>query len=379
VPAVPIDRRRFLAATAAAPLAGLLRAEPPASPGLIERVHSPQNLEANFAALTDFITPTELFYVRNHFNVPRLDADKWRLRIEGAVDRPHQVSLPDIKKLGGTRRELTMECAGNGRVYLVPQARGVGWQSGAVGTPEWEGTSLASVLDLAGLKDDAVEVVLEGADSGVVAEPPSPGPVTFARSLPIAKAREAGVVVAWAMNGKDLTPEHGFPLRVVVGDWYGMASVKWLTRLLVVTRPFQGIFQSLDYTYFRREGGLPTLTPVTTMQVKSQIARPAAHDVVAADKPLKITGAAWTGAHSVNRVEVSTDGGKTWADASMTGRIAPGCWRFWEYEWKDPPKGKAKLMSRATDTDGNTQPMERDPDRRTYMISHIVPVEIEVR
>jgi len=181
------------------------------------------------------------------------------------------------------------------------------------------------------------------------------------------------------MNGKDLPPEPGAPLRAVVGGWYGMASVKWLSRLLVVTKPFQGFFQSLDYTYFRREGGLPTITAITELQVKSQIARPAAHDVVPAGKPVKIVGAAWTGTGNIAMVEVSTDGGKTWVEANRIGVIAPTCWRLWEYEWKNPAKGAAKLMSRATDSHGNMQPMERDQDRRNYMISHVIPVEIEVR
>jgi DMSO/TMAO reductase YedYZ molybdopterin-dependent catalytic subunit len=376
-----IDRRRFLTAAAVAlPAINVLRAQPPASPGRIERVHSPQNLETNFAGLSDFITPNDLFYVRNHFAQPKIDLDKWKLKVEGAVDRPLELSLGEIKKLGETLRPLTLECAGNGRIYLVPQAKGVGWQNGAVSTAEWAGVSLAAVLDRAGVKDSAVEVVLEGADSGVIADPASPGAIAFARSLPLKKARAAEVMVAWGMNGKDLPPEHGAPLRAVVGGWYGMASVKWLSRLVVVTKPFQGFFQSLDYTYFRREGGLPTITPVTELQVKSQIARPTAQEIVPAGKSLKIVGAAWTGTGDIAKVEVSTDGGKTWAEANQTAGIgAPACWRLWEYEWKAPPRGKAKLMARATDSYGHTQPMDRDADRRNYMISHVIPIEIEVR
>jgi DMSO/TMAO reductase YedYZ molybdopterin-dependent catalytic subunit len=377
---VSIDRRRFLAAAAGLPLAGLLRAQPPASPGRIERVHSPQNLETNFAGLSDFITPNDLFYVRNHFAQPKIEVSKWKLKVEGAVERPLELSLDDIKKVREERRPLTLECAGNGRVYLVPQAKGVGWQNGAVGTAEWAGVSLAEVLDQAGVKGDAVEVVLEGADSGVIADPQSPGAIAFARSLPLNKARAAEVMLAWGMNGKNLPPEHGAPLRAVVGGWYGMASVKWLTRLLVVTKPFQGFFQSLDYTYFRREGGLPTLTPITELQVKSQIARPTAGEIVPAGKPLKVVGTAWTGTGNITKVEVSTNGGKNWTEANHTAGIgAPACWRLWEYEWKSPAKGTATLMARASDSSGHTQPMERDQDRRNYMISHVIPVEVEVR
>jgi DMSO/TMAO reductase YedYZ molybdopterin-dependent catalytic subunit len=226
---------------------------------------------------------------------------------------------------------------------------------------------------------NAVEVVFEGADSGTVADPPSPGPISFARSLPLAKARRPEVMLAWAMNGQPLTPRHGAPLRVVVGGWYGMASIKWLKRILVVTEPFQGFYQTLDYSYFRRVGGVPTLTPITVMQVKSQIARPAPHDVIPAGRPYTILGAAWAGENAISRVELSIDNGKTWSDAQLSETQAPFCWRLWQFVWDSPRRGTVRLMARATDDHGNTQPMQRDPDRRTYMISHVVPVEVEVR
>lgn len=376
-PVVP-TRRQFLVAAATIPWASELLAQ---SPTRIERVHEPENLESNFSRLNAFLTPTESFFVRNHFGIPQWDATTYRLQVEGAVRTPLSLTLAELKALAGTpiTRPLTLECAGNGRVYLTPPVRGVAWQSGAVGTAEWTGCPLAKVLEKAGVESRAVEVVLEGADSGTVADPPSPGPIAFARSLPVEKALRPEVLLAWGMNGAPLAPRHGAPLRAVVGGWYGMASVKWLKRILVVTEPFQGFYQTLDYSYFRRVAGIPTLTPITTMQVKSQIARPAPHDVIPADRPYSIVGAAWAGEHDVVRVDVSVDGGHSWSPAELAPEKAPFCWRLWRFDWKSPRRGIHRLMARATDDRGNTQPMQRDPDRRTYMISHVVPVEVEVR
>jgi DMSO/TMAO reductase YedYZ molybdopterin-dependent catalytic subunit len=379
--AMSLDRRGFLHAAALPllPLAARLGAQPPAAPGRIVRQQAPLNLEMNFAGLNRFVTPTSSFYVRNHFALPRIDQARWRLKITGAVEREVEFSLDDLKRLGPKTRRLLLECAGNGRVFLTPPARGVNWHLGAVGTAEWTGIPLGLLLEQAGVKAGAVEVVLEGADSGAIADPASPGPIPFARSLPLAKAQRPEVMLAWGMNGSDLPAEHGGPLRAVVGGWYGMASVKWLTRIIVVDQPFQGFFQSLDYTYFRRVHGLPSLTPITVLQVKSQIAAPVQDEEIAASRPYVIHGAAWSGETEVAKVEVSTDGGTNWHQATLQRELAPYCWRLWEYTWKDPAPGRARLMSRATDSQGTVQPRERDPDRRNYMISHVIPVEVDVR
>jgi DMSO/TMAO reductase YedYZ molybdopterin-dependent catalytic subunit len=381
-PVIPLDRRRFLAGALALPLlpfAPRLRGQSPPATGRIIRQQSPLNLETNFAGLDGFVTPTSAFYIRDHFPQPKIDPAKWQLKVEGAVERPLDLSLDEIKKLGERTRPLLLECAGNGRVYLTPPAKGVNWQLGAVGAAEWTGVPLAAVLERAGVKNRAVEVVLEGADTGVVADPPSPGPIAFARSLPLAKARRPETMLAWGMNGADLPAEHGAPLRAVVGGWYGMASVKWLSRILVVEQPFGGFFQTLDYTYFRRVHGLPSLTPITALSVKAQIARPVQNEVLPAGRPCKIIGAAWAGEADVAKVEVSADGGKTWTAAALTGENKPFCWRLWEFDWKSPAAGKMRLMARATDSKGAAQPMQRDPDRRNYMISHVLPVDVEVR
>jgi DMSO/TMAO reductase YedYZ molybdopterin-dependent catalytic subunit len=182
------------------------------------------------------------------------------------------------------------------------------------------------------------------------------------------------------MNGHDLAPRHGFPLRAVVPGWYGMASIKWLRRIIVVERPFAGYFQTLDYSYFERRHGIPSLAPVAENEVKAQIARPARHEVVPKGTEFRVHGAAWAGESEVAKVEVSTDGGKAWAEATLTDEAVPHAWRLWEWTWQAPKEpGPGSMMARATDKRGRVQPMGRDADRRNVMISHVVPVEFEVR
>ena len=337
-----IGRRAFLHTAAAVPLAYAAgvheafaqpgRAATPiapmtpdqAFPGLIMRQHNPDNFEFPFATLDNFIVPNNRFYVRSHFAQPTLDRQTWRLRVEGAVERPLSLSFDELRQMPTRLAPLLLECAGNSRVFLVPTASGVPWELGAVGTAAWTGVPLAALLERAGVRPSAVEVILEGADTGEIRSPPtayqSPGRIPFARSLPLAKARQ-DVILAHHMNGAELPVAHGFPLRAIVPDWYGMASIKWLTKIIVTDRPFQGYFQTLDYAYFERRHELPTLMPITELQVKSLIARPMLNEVVRAGQSYRVHGAAWTGASEVTRVEVSTDDGTTWAPPAFW--IAP--------------------------------------------------------
>ncbi len=381
-----IERRAFFGrATAAVPLVlgmplELATADQSSEP-LIERVRAPQNLEFPFHTLDTFVVPNDRFYVRNHFAAPQLETRTWRLRIEGSVQREIELTLDQIRDLPTRTVTATLECAGNSRALNVPPLRGVAWQQGAVGNAEWTGVALGTLLDRAGLRAGAVEVVLEGADRGAVTAEPRPSvPIAFARSLPLAKARHEDVLLAYRMNGVDLTPAHGFPLRAVVPGWYGMASVKWLTRLLVTDAPFQGYWQTTEYAYYERVRGLPVLRPITELQVKSLIAQPRAGAAIPAGATYRVHGAAWTGESEVSRVELSTDGGRTWTDARFQGRAQRFAWRLWEYNWRVPNHpGRATLMARATDARGRVQPANRDPDRRNYMVNHILPVEIQIR
>ena len=348
--------------------------------GKIVRSENPLNLEMPFSALDGFITPTESFYVRTHFPIPEIDRKTWRLRVEGRVERPFELSYDELLKLESRTLPVTLECAGNSRNFLEPKVKGVQWQLGAVGNAEWTGVALSNLLKRAGLQTDAQEVIFEGADEGPLEDPKSPrGNVRFARSIPIAKARQ-DALLAYQMNGQELTAEHGFPLRAVIPGWYAMASVKWLERIIVTDKPFNGYYQTLDYAYWTKKGDLAELTPLSEMQVKAQIARPAPGEVVPADSDVRVHGAAWSGGAELTKVEVSTDGGAHWGAAKLLGKSQINAWRLWEFSWRTPAKaGKQTLLARATDSRGRTQPSEHDPDRGTYMINHLLPITVEVR
>jgi DMSO/TMAO reductase YedYZ molybdopterin-dependent catalytic subunit len=348
--------------------------------GLIIRERDPENLEFPFATLNSFLTPNDRFYVRSHFGTPKIEANAWRLQVEGAVDRPFEMTYDELLKMPSQTITATLESAGNGRVFLVPQERVVQWELGAVGTAQWTGVPLAAVLDRAGLRPEAVEVILEGADSGEVRdEPRSPGAIRFARSLPLSKARQPEVLLAYRMNGEELPVSHGFPMRAIVPGWYGMASVKWLTRLLVSSVPFRGYFQTFDYNIWERRNGIPLLTPITEMQVKAQIARPTMYEVIPANKMYRVFGTAWAGESQVAQVEISADDGRTWNQARLLDPPTRYGWRFWEHFWNTPPRaGRYNIMARATDTGKRVQPMQRDTDRRNYMINHVLPVAVDV-
>lgn len=345
---------------------------------LAVRQAQPLNLEGSFAALNGRLTPSEQFYVRCHFPVPEIDAQCFRLTIEGAVERPIAFSLEDLAALPKATRAATLECAGNGRTFLDPTPEGVQWQLGAVGTAEWTGVRLTDVLERAKLRPDAVDLMLEGADRGQPQQKPAlPGTIAYARSVPAHDAEH--VLLAYAMNGEPLSREHGFPLRAIVSGHYAMASVKWLTRIEALTEPFHGYFQTADYAYWDKTAGLPVRRPLRTMQLKASIARPLAGAVVEAGSTVTIAGAAWSGGPKVEAVEVSTDGGLDWAAAELLDPAAHGVWRRWRFDWRVGRPGEYTLLARARDAEGNWQPSERDPRWESYVIHHMLPVTVTAR
>src|SRR2546421_3409738 len=346
---------------------------------LIVREQDPLNLEMPFSGLDGYLTPNESFYVRCHFPIPEISANDWRLRVEGEVEAAFELTYDELRAMESCTITATLECAGNNRLFLEPKAKGVQWGLGAVGNAKWTGVPLAAVLDRAKAKSGAIEVILDGADEGQVDKTPTPsGKISFCRSLPINKAR-ADVLLAYEMNGEKLSGTHGFPLRAVVPGWYAMASVKWLRRIIVTEKPFNGFYQSLDYSYWDRSGVLPTLAPLTQQQTKAEIARPENGEAIAANSNYRVRGAAWTGTGEITRVEVSFDAGETWKEAKLLGDPIRNAWRLWEYDWRGPAAGRYCVIARATDSDGGAQPTKRGGDRGTYMINHPFPGEVEGR
>jgi DMSO/TMAO reductase YedYZ molybdopterin-dependent catalytic subunit len=347
--------------------------------GRIVRSESPLNLEMPFGILDAFITPTKSFYVRTHFPIPAIDRDAWWLRVEGEVEKPFAINYEQLLQLQARTVPVTLECAGNSRNFLQPKVKGVQWHLGAVGTAEWTGTPLSILLDRAGVKANACEVILEGTDGGMLEDPKSPpGKLHFSRSIPVQKAR-ADVLLAYKMNGNELPPEHGSPVRAIVPGWYAMASIKWLQRVIVTDQTFTGYYQTIDYAYWKRREQEAELTPLTEMQVKAEIAKPAEGETIPANSNVRIHGAAWTSDAEITKVELSTDGGAIWSPANLLEKSKPNAWRLWEFNWQTPAApGKRTLIARATDSLSRTQPVLRDPDRGTYMINHLLPVEVTV-
>ena len=345
---------------------------------LIIRERDPINLEYPYDQLDTFLTPTDLFYVRSHFKAPVLDRETFELAISGAVRHPFSISCQELLAMPAVTRPATLECAGNGRIFLVPQVQGAQWQLGAVSTAQWTGVPLSALLERAGLDPDACEVVFEAGDRGIPKEKPvPPGETQYARGIPMAKA--ADTVIAYAMNGEELPLDHGFPLRAVVGGYYGMASVKWLTHIRVVTQPFLGYWQTSDYGYWDYQDGNAVRVPLGAMAIKSAIARPSTREQLIAGSTYKIFGASW-GGDGVTGTELSTDDEKSWQPVTFLDAPQPFSWRRWEYEWQVPEaRGTYLLRSRAYDAAGNTQPEAHDKRFGTYVIHHTFPIEVLVR
>ena len=348
--------------------------------GLIIRQKEPKILEAPFDRIDSYLTPTELFYIRSYFPIPNLDRASYQLRIDGAVRHPFTLSYDELRSLRSETRIATLECAGNSRVFLVPQVQGAQWELGAVSNAEWTGVPLRALLERAELAEDVCEIVLEGADRGIPKEEPlPPGPISYVWSLPHAKAMQPEVLIAYAMNGRDLPRDHGFPVRAIVPGHYGMASVKWLTRIRAVSDPFHGYWQTSDYAYWALTDGKPVRRALGEMKLKSEIARPRVYETLPPNQIYAICGAAWAGETDVTEIAVSTDGGQTWAKAEFLDPVRRHAWRRWKFDWLTPKKsGQYTLLARAKDASGMLQPNEHDQNNGVYVINHSLPIEVFV-
>ena len=303
-------------------------------------------------ALRYDITPLGLHYLLVHFDIPEVDPAAWRLRIGGLVDRPLELSLDDVRSRPARTIPVTLECAGNGRARLEPRPLSQPWLVEAVATATWTGTSLAGLLDDAGLRAGAVEVVFSGADRGIQGDIEQ----DYQRSLTVADATRPEVILAYEMNGRPLEPQHGFPVRLIVPGWYGMTSVKWLTAIEVVDAPFTGYQQVEAYQY--KESDEDAGEPAERMRVRALLVPPGIPDFftrrrVVEAGPVRLTGRAWSGMAPVTRVEVAIDG--AWRDAALGAPVGEHAWSAWTYDWA-ATAGDHVLACRATDAAGGTQP-----------------------
>jgi len=336
--------------------------------GLIVHRADPLNAETPLSALSRRgLVPANRFYVRNHFGIPALDPAIRRLRVGGLAARPLSLSLAGLRAMTPVTVVATLECAGNGRSLLDPPVPGEPWGLGAVGTAAWTGVPLTKVLDLAAPLPGARVVVFCGADSGLVEG--RGGPVAFERALPLGYLRSAGALLAYAMNGAPLPAQHGFPVRLIVPGWYGVASVKWLTGIELTGQPFGGHFQVDRY----RIGG----ELLTVQAVRSVITQPQPGDALPPGEVV-IAGLAWSGAAPIATVEVSI-GAQPWQLATLTGDQYPHTWRRWQLAARLEVTGSVTIRAKATDTAGRTQPGQPRWNLHGYAANPVHHVPVSVR
>lgn len=397
LPDVPLSRRRWLGATAAAlPLLahgrwGSHRAfaeDAPLRDGKTLRVHTrePMNAEPPPAALLEsWLTPVSSFYVRTHGNTPEVDPRSWRLTVEGLVNTPLELTLEDLAKFAATKTTATMTCAGNRRAEMsaVKPVPGVPWASAAIGNAAWGGVRLSEVLKKAGIMAEAKHIWFDSVDT---IKKPDGKMTAFGGSIPLEKAmadREgSAVLLATTMNDRPLTADHGFPVRTVTPGYIGARSVKWLGKIVVSDRTSPNYFMSEAYKVLLTTDPeeVKKADAILTYPVNAAIASLSNGDKIAPG-PLKVRGyalPAGTADTPVEKVEVSADDGKTWTAARITSPKREFCWSLWEADVTVTKETK-KLTVRATDAKGNVQPQMPPWNQKGYLFNSWHSIEIAAK
>jgi sulfane dehydrogenase subunit SoxC len=307
--------------------------------------------------------------------MPVIDPDGFRLVVDGLVDRPLSLDLNDLRSRPQVSTVVTLECAGNGRARLDPRPVSQPWLVEAVGTATWTGTPLATLLREAGLREGAVDVVFTGADHGIERGVEQ----DYQRGLPVADALVDDVLLAYDMNGSPLPVQHGYPLRLVVPGWYGMAHVKWLVRISVVDQPFDG-FQMRAYRL--RQDPDDSGAPVTRIEPRALLVPPGFPDFMSRTRvlpagPTTVEGRAWSGWGAVRAVEVSIDGGVTWAAANVEPAPHRWAWARWTWDW-EATEGSYVLAARAHDSTGRSQPVDQPWNRGGFANNLVQRVPVAV-
>ncbi|HYJ70665.1 MAG TPA: sulfite oxidase [Nocardioidaceae bacterium] len=377
---VDVSRRRFLKLTAGVPLAAGLGPLASPAPVLARRnvagspivkplppewfVDFGTNAEMRWDAAADlgYRVPNERFFVRDHTATPLIDAATWRLRVFGSglrgapgLDDAVEFEYYQLRSLPSYEIDAVIECAGNGRSFFASQqgtpAAGTPWGLGAIGLARWRGVRLAEVLERAGIRRDAVDVMPEGLDATVVTNGVDHGHVR--RPLPVWKALD-DALLAYEMNGEPLPPDHGFPVRLVVPGWIGIASIKWLGQIEVSDQPLSSPWNTLWYRLTGPDYPADS-PPITDQAVKSAFELPW-NAALPARTVTTLTGRSWSGQAPIRRVEVSTDGGQRWRTARLAGPNRANGWVRWELPWRPTSTGNHTLLARAVDESGRRQP-----------------------
>lgn len=351
-------RRNFFALAAG----GALLAQDRENSGMTVVSVRPEDLEMSLAGFSDYITPADHLFVRTHVYAPTVELSNWRLKIDGLVDMPLTLTMDDLRKMPAVELTAVLECAGNGRSFFKPAVPGMQWGNGAAGNARWRGVRLSDVLKRAGIKNQATEILFDGADQ------PLGTMQDFRRTIPAKKALDPDTLLAYEMNGESIPMKHGFPLRLVAPGWASDSWMKWVTEITVLDKEFDGFW--MKNAYRRPDHPVAPMTaltpeqmqPVTSLRVKSVISAPVEGQRVAVGQAIAIRGVAWSGdAGPVASVEVSVDNGRTWSGARLhPDQQTKYGWRQWELPWTPERDSYYTIMARARDTAGNTQPLAQE-------------------
>jgi DMSO/TMAO reductase YedYZ molybdopterin-dependent catalytic subunit len=326
--------------------------------------NDPLVAETPVSGLNTWLTPNNLFYIRGHFPFQNIPDDDWRIEINGSVQTPYEINTDELMELSKKTLPTTMECAGNNRKDLDPKVSGNQFDTGAVSTAIWAGASLSEILHKAGILGVTKEILFEGADKGV----PEPGKeiISYCRSLPVEDIN-SDILIAYEMNGEPIPLEHGGPIRLIVPNWYGMASVKWLNKITALEKPFEGYFQT--YKYVIKGTGEPD-RPVREMKIKSAFSVEKQRASFSSET-VSISGFAWSGLGDIKKVEISHDGGKNWLKTNLQEPKSVYSWQHWIIDWIPPQIGSYTFLCKATDTKGNSQPIEPNWNKMGYEINNV--------
>ena len=323
------------------------------------------------------ITPIGLHYLLTHFDIPAVDPSAWVLTVGGRVRRPLRLDLAQIKARPSKTIAVTLECAGNGRARLSPRPLSQPWLAEAVGTAEWTGTALGPLLDEAEPLAQGGDVVFTGMDRGIQGEIEQ----QYERSLPLADCHRDEVLLAYEINGQALPPQHGFPLRLIIPGWYGMAHVKWLRGITVLDGDFGGYQQAT--AYHDRRSDDDSGVAVTRMLPRALMVPPGIPDFASrlrflAPSRQVLTGRAWSGRGEITKVDVSVDGGQSWRPAALGEHLSEYAWRPWSFQWDATEPGDYELCVRAGDAAGNVQPATQSWNREGVQNNAVQRVPVVV-
>jgi len=345
--------------------------------GLYELQLAARNHALPLEALRWDVTPLGLHYLLTHFDIPDVDVAAWRLEIGGVVERTLSLSLEELRARPSVEAVVTMECAGNGRTYVEPHVVSQPWLLEAVGTARWRGVPVAALLEEAGVREEAVEVLFTGLDRGVEGGEEQ----SYERSVPLSALLSGDAFLAYEVNGLPLPPQHGSPLRLLVPGWYGMTSVKWLTRMTVRAEPFDGyqMRQAYRVRYEEDEAG----EPITKIAPRSLMVPPGIPEYMSRARIVEsgsceIVGRAWSGRAEISAVDFSADGGASWMPTELgPATLGRWAWRAWSVEWDARP-GEYELCCRARDDAGYEQPLDPPWNLGGYVNNAVQRVAVTV-